>query len=274
MIGISTYAFTWRSHPSQAEPMTVHDMLDSTAMLGARVFQWCDHPDLEEGNLRQLDSVRRHANALDLVLETGTRGVDPGHLMAHLRRAERTGSPLVRSMLSDHHSRPTLNEAIEALRTVMPRFESAGITLALETYEQFTSADLVTVIEAVGSRSLGVCLDPSNSIGALEMPEDVVRRCAPHVVSHHVKDFAFSRLAGGVGFALAGAPLGEGLLDHPRVMDQLRAAGTAGVNRIIEHWLRPSPDLGETAKVEERWVRDSVTYLTEYDRRYGIDSSR
>ena len=76
------------------------------------------------------------------------------------------------------------------------------------------SAQLVRIIEAVGSPALGVCLDPANCVAALELPRDVVTTAAPHVKNWHVKDFAFTRQAGWVGFNLVGCPLGEGLLDY------------------------------------------------------------
>ena len=59
-----------------------------------------------------------------------------------------------------------------------------------------------------------MCLDPANCVAALERPRDVVAATAPYVKNWHVKDFAFTRQAGWVGFNLAGCPLGEGLLDY------------------------------------------------------------
>lgn len=61
----------------------------------------------------------------------------------------------------------------------MPAYESAGVSLALETYEQLSSRDLVTLVEAVGSPNLGICLDPANCVAALEHPKAVIDRCAP-----------------------------------------------------------------------------------------------
>ena len=70
------------------------------------------------------------------------------------------------------------------------------------------------MVEACGNRHLGICLDPANNVAALENPVAVIDRCAPYVVNLHVKDFAFTRRGGWVGFTLEGTELGTGLLDY------------------------------------------------------------
>ena len=66
--------------------------------------------------------------------------------------------------------------------------------------------------------ALGICLDPANCVAALENPRQVVELGAPHTANIHVKDFAFTRSDGWVGFNLVGAPLGEGLLDYDHLL--------------------------------------------------------
>ena len=271
MLGLSTYAFVWRSHPERDRPYEVEDMLESAQSLGCSVFQLCDHRRAEEPSPADLTALYGRAESMGLVFETGTRGVEPEHLRAHLGTAEALGARLVRSMLSSVRGAPSVTEAIAQLREVVPLYEAAGVTLALETYEQFSSRELVEVVETVGSPNLGICLDPGNSVGRLEHPMDVARTCAPYVVNHHVKDFAFSRLEGTVGFQFAGAPLGEGLLEHDAVVAALRAAGRIEVNQVIEHWLTRQGSIEETAAEEERWVAGSVAYLREREPREGSE---
>ncbi len=263
MLGLSTYAFVWRSHHSLTNPLSIEQMMEATADLGCELFQICDVERLERGEPEDLAHLRSRAFDLGLTLETGTKGVEPDHLRAHLRSAGQLDARFVRSMLSSPRHRPDLAEAISWLTEVMPDFERENVTLGLETYEQYRSADLVGVIEAVGSPNLGICLDPGNSVGALEHPLDVARRCAPYVVNHHVKDFNFSRLEGNIGFLLAGATLGTGLLDHDSVMTILREAGSDRVNRVVEHWLHRHGSIEETAAAEAELVRHAVTYLRE-----------
>jgi L-ribulose-5-phosphate 3-epimerase UlaE len=63
-----------------------------------------------------------------------------------------------------------------------------------------------------------------------------VEAVAPYARNIHVKDFAFSRRDGWVGFTFAGCPLGEGLLDYRHLITTTRAR-ERGLSEIIEHWL-------------------------------------
>lgn len=260
-LGVSTYAYVWRRGT-----MDLPAMLADARALGCEAFQICDAPELESvdpagpGGAVSLQEIARRADELGLRLETGTRGVEPAHLLRHLAIARALGAPLVRTMLASPRGTPSLDDAVEALREVMPAFEEAGVTLGLETYEQVASDDLVRTVRAVGSPRLGIVLDPGNSVARLEHPRDVIARTAPHVVNLHVKDFAFTRKEATVGFTLAGAPLGEGLLDYDAMCDALEAHGRE-VTHVVEHWLTRQDTLEDTRALEARWVSDAVTHL-------------
>jgi sugar phosphate isomerase/epimerase len=268
VIGLGTYAFFWRHQTtlpdgSAGEPIDLPEMLRRSARLGAEVFQICDYAPLVAFSAAELRGVRSLATDLGLVLEVGTRGVAPAHLATYLDLAGVLEASVVRSMLFAPDSRPTLAEAERMLRAALPEYEGAGVTLALETYEQVPSADLVALIEAIASPSLGICLDPANCVAALENPRDVVERCAPYVANIHVKDFAFTRRAGWVGFELAGAPLGEGLLDYDHLVRTVDPAGR-GISRIVEHWVPWQGDLAATVAIEDDWTSRNIRYLKEH----------
>ena len=134
------------------------------------------------------------------------------------------------------------------------------MTLALETYEQISSTDLVALVETIGSDNLGICLDPANSVAALELPRDVVVRTARYVKNVHVKDFAFTRRGGWVGFTLEGAPLGTGLLDYDHLVSAVQP-DARGINQIIEHWLPWQGSFEETSRLENLWNEQNIAYL-------------
>lgn len=259
--GISTYAYFWRISGRAPRPMTLTEMLRDTAELGGRVFQICDYAPLLSYDSAQLADVRATARDLGLTLELGTRGIGPRHLLAFLDKAGALGVTLVRSMLNTAGHRPDTAEAVTLLKESVPRYEAAGVTLGLETYEQVSTDDLLTVVRGVGSEHLGVVLDPGNSVARLERPADVVAATAPHVVNIHVKDFAFTRRDGWVGFTYAGCPLGEGLLDYDGMISAVRPA-ERGLNQIVEHWL-PWQDEGydATARLEHQWTQHSINTL-------------
>ena len=259
--GAGTYAYTWRSSQRVEHPMSVREQLHDAAALGAQVFQICDEPRLEQLDGVELADLRRTAQQLQLQLEVGTRGTSPEHLERHLRLAESLGARLVRSMWTAEADRPDRTETERRLRAVLPGYARAGVTLVLETYEQVPTTALVDLVEVVGSEHLGICLDPANTVAALEHPADVLARCAPHVKNWHVKDFAFTRSEGWVGFSLTGTPLGEGLLDYDAAFSALDPIGR-GISRIAEHWLPWQGDAAGTVRAEAAWTATALARLT------------
>jgi sugar phosphate isomerase/epimerase len=263
-IGLSTYAFFWQWHPTNPAPIDLHAMVDRTADLGATLFQICDYPQIEEYDAAALRDLRTHAGRRGVALELGTRGVTPGHLARYLDLARALDVTLVRSMLNTAAHRPARAEAVTLLREALPAYEQAGVTVALETYEQVPTATLVDVVAAVSSPNLGICLDPANCVAALEHPDDTVAKAAPWVRNLHVKDFAFTREDGWVGFTLAGCPLGAGLLDYHRMVAAVRPAERA-INQVIEHWLPWQGDSASTCDLENRWTTANLETLRSWN---------
>jgi|1186.fasta_scaffold00874_3 sugar phosphate isomerase/epimerase len=259
-IGISTYALFWQWQSSADRPLTLTEMIDKIAGWGAELFQICDYPLIEAFSPAELAALKQQAAAKGVALELGTRGVTPDHLGGYLDLARALDVTLVRSMLNTIDHRPTTTEAVGLLREIMPAYEAAGVTVALETYEQVPVARLIDVVEQVRSPALGICLDPGNCVAALELPADTIARTVPHVRNLHVKDFAFTRKDGWVGFTFAGARLGEGLLDYDAMIDAVRP-DERGINQVIEHWLPWQGDSATTITLEDEWTLHSLHYL-------------
>jgi sugar phosphate isomerase/epimerase len=253
MIGLSTYAFFWQISDRAPEPLGLNALLSRTRDFGAQVFQICDYAPLQTYSDAQLGYLKKNAEDLGITLELGTKGIRREHLANSLRMADRLGTRVVRSMVNTPDHRPTLSEAEKLLRTSMPAYEASGVTLALETYEQQSSMDLVALVESVGSGSLGICLDPANCVANLEHPVTVIDRCAPYVVNLHVKDFAFTRRGGWVGFTLEGCELGRGLLPYDYMIGKVDPEAR-GINQVVEHWLTWQDDYEKTVRIENEWT--------------------
>lgn len=242
------------------EPLTLDAALRDTAKQNVSLFQICDHGPLTDAGDHRLDEIAELAQMLGLELEVGTRGTSQDHLTRYLHIAERLGAGLVRSMWTAGDDRPHVHETKHRLRSVLPRYESSGITLALETYEQVSSATLVDVIATLDSAYLGICLDPANTVANLEHPDNVTHRCAPYVKNWHVKDFDFTRSPDGVGFSYTGVPLGTGRLNYDGIRDTIHPA-QHGISQIIEFWLPWQRDGAATADAEAEWTDLALTYI-------------
>lgn len=259
-IGLSTYAFFWRLSDSVPQPLTLAQMLQQTADLDVSVFQICDYPAIERWSDAQLHALKQQADALGITLELGTRGLDTAHLQRYLHMAALLEAKVIRSMCFTATHRPTHEEAKQLIARVLPDFERQQVKLCLETYEQITSVDLMALLAPFPSPWLAICLDPANCVAGLELPEQVIANTAARVGNLHIKDFAFSRRDGWVGFTLAGVPLGEGRLDYDALIASVRPA-EKGINQIIEHWLPWQESAERTCEREAQWTQHCVEYL-------------
>lgn len=260
MIGLGTYAFFWQHSTRVPEPLSLIGAFERTRELDVELFQICDYAPLLTMSQSELTTAAAEARNLGLRIELGTKGIEPNHLTSFLRLAEIFDTQLIRSMVFASDHRPSLGEAELILTDAMPSFEAAGVTLALETYEQIPTVDLVGLIERVDSDHLGICLDPANVVAGLELPKDAVERCAALTRNVHVKDFTFARQDGWVGFTYSGAPMGEGLHDYPHLLDTVRPE-TRGINEIVEHWLPWQGDAKTTIEAEIAWTTTTLNYL-------------
>lgn len=255
MLGISTYAYLWRTKPEAPASMSLNDVVDDVATLGLRVLQVCDSAEFDGFSPADVARLADHARRRGVTLELGTRGVAPDHLRRYLELAGAAGAPLVRSMVVSPDYRPTFDDALAHLREVAPAYEAAGVTLALETYEQIPTTRLVELVDRVGSAHVGICLDPGNCTSLLEPPQSVIEACRGRVRNVHLKDYGFARSDDGIGFRLAGRPMGEGMLP---ITAMRQVAAEAGCHQIIEHWLPWQGDWELQLAAERGWVAHEV----------------
>jgi sugar phosphate isomerase/epimerase len=257
---LSSYAFFWQLSDRVAEPLSIHQALERTAELGVDLFQVCDYAPMETMTDSELEAVRATADRLGISLELGTKGIRPERLRKFLHIAGILGSSLLRTMFNVPGHAPSVEEAVAIFKEVLPEFEAAGVKIAVETYEQVPTSRILDVIRGVDSPYLGICSDPANTVAALEMPREVIDAVAPYVLNMHVKDFAFGRKDGWVGFTYAGAPLGEGLLDYEYMITKFQPH-QRNINQIVEHWLPWQDSEAETIRLENQWTQHSIEFL-------------
>ena len=259
-IGLGTYAYFWRLSDRVSNPLSLPEAIAHAAACGVGLFQICDYAPLETMTDTELAAVRAAAVDHQVTLELGTKGIRTPHLRRFLQIADILDARLLRTMFNNADHRPDVPEATALLRAILPELVDHGVTLALETYEQVPTRDLVQVVREIGHPRIGICSDPANTVAALELPAAVVEAVAPYVVNMHIKDFAFSRRDGWVGFTFSGTPLGEGLLDYDHMVQAIRPQ-TRDINQIVEHWLPWQGSEEETLRLEDQWTRQSLEFL-------------
>ena len=260
MIGLGSYAFFWQQSEKNPEPLSLTGAFKATKDLGVDLFQICDFAPLLDMSAAELESAAATAKQIGLTIELGTKGIEPAHLELFLKLASIFDAKLIRSMVFSPTSKPTLEQAAQYLSQAMPAFEAAGVTLALETYEQIGTDELANLVRQNGSPNLGICLDPANVVARFEHPKHCVEKAAPLVKNIHVKDFAFARQEGWVGFTYSGSEMGTGAHDYRNLLETVKPRQN-GINEIVEHWLPWQGDIATTIDLEKIWTKSTIEYL-------------
>jgi 3-oxoisoapionate decarboxylase len=263
LLGLSTFAYAWAigipGYPPP-QPMDAHTFVRRAAELGVRLVQIADNLPLHRLGAVEIDQLLAETRRLSIRVEVGTRGIAPEHLRLYLGLAQQFESPILRVVVdtADHH--PSPEEVVAILRPLMPEFERARVTLAIENHDRFKVRTVIDILQQVNSPRIGICLDTVNSFGAGEGPEIVVKVLGPQVVNLHIKDFSIRRHHHMLGFEVEGTAAGQGMLDVPWLLAQLRQYGR-DCNAILETWPPPEAGVVQTIAKEDRWARESIQYL-------------
>lgn len=198
-------------------------------------------------------------------LEGGTSRDALSDLIRHLPQARKLGSRRMRiTAASMNYAKAPREELIgrvvAMLREAVEAAEAEDIVFALENHIDFTSPEMLRIVEEVGSDHLRINFDTGNTIRVFEDPVEAAARLALYTISTHTKDIA-TRPKGGSpseNFTFwPSCPVGDGLIDMPGVVSALRDGGFDGclsveIDLVAPQWAAVS---------EEEIVSKSVAYL-------------
>lgn len=224
--------------------LKLKELLDKYKM--ERVLAW-GHPDgLEAGkNKKAIDDLRRHFEP--------ARKIGTGILRI-------VGSSL---KYRDERHEPQLKRLIKILKEVAEEAESYDLKLAFENHIDYTSDEILGLIEKVGSESLRVNFDSGNALRMFEDPLEAARKLAPYIVATHIKDLSpikYNKFYNTRGtprdwFFWASAPVGDGIIDIPAIVEVLHDSAYKGVYAVEIDCLK------EGYENEDKAVEKSVKYL-------------
>ena len=110
----------------------------------------------------------------------------------------------------------------QQIAAAVPILERHRMPLGLENHKDFRVDQQVALLEHYSSEYLGVSLDTGNNLTVLDDPIETIEKLAPYTINVHFKDMAAEETAD--GFRISEVPLGEGMLDMPRITAIIRAA--------------------------------------------------
>jgi len=265
-IGISSWAFAWSigvpGYPKPSKPLDFEGLLRRTKELGLHLLQVADNFPLDKFEDSTLRSMASKAKEMGIEIEVGTSGISHKNLLKYLELAKLFDSRIVRTVIRPEEIKAGLSSVIENIRSVLPRFIEEDVHLIIENYEQVRADQLLRIFKTFNSEYLGLCLDTTNSIGAVEPIDEITMKLLPYIQELHLKDYQVYRFNHKFGIVVIGAPLGEGKLDLDWILNTLINAGK-DINIILEQWLPFTRSLEETLQLEAEWIWKSLTVLRE-----------
>ncbi len=117
------------------------------------------------------------------------------------------------------------------IAAAVPIVEKHKMRLGIENHKDWRVDQQVALLRHYSSEYIGVTLDTGNNLSILDDPEETVEQLAPWTFNTHFKDMAVEETED--GFLMSEVPLGEGMLDLPRMVKAIRAA-RPGVHFSLE----------------------------------------
>jgi 3-oxoisoapionate decarboxylase len=203
-----------------------------------RVLAW-GHPDGLEGGRNE--QAWREMNAL-------------------IPKAQCLGANIMRIVASSLMFRnephaPQLDAIVRMLQQSVKIAADYGVILAIENHIDYTSAEILQILERVDSEHLKVNFDTGNTLRMMEDPVAAATRLGPYTVATHTKDLdACRHVRPEEWFFFSSVPVGTGLIDMSGVVRALKRSGYTGMLAVESDHHKDQQD-------EDVLVAQSVAYL-------------
>lgn len=143
------------------------------------------------------------------------------------------------------------------LTRLAPELRDLGIHLGIENHWDFSTYEILEIVEQVGADVVGVGLDTGNLPILAEAPDRAIARTAPYTVTTHLKDaMLFPTLHGAARPIM---PLGDGQMG---VADAVRTLYRH--NPTLHFTIEDHPVIYDVDYFEPWWL-DAVPEVTTYD---------
>jgi sugar phosphate isomerase/epimerase len=259
-VGIDNYCyhrFFGEIYAQQQDPgrrITIEWFVDRAKQLGVDgvSLESCFFPGFEPA---YLDGLKSQLDAAGLMrvfawghpdgLEGGKSQTAYKEMVEMIPHARRLGADVMRVVGSSLMFRfENHQEQIERLtgmfREAVRVAADHGVKLAIENHIDFTSDEIVQLLDQVDSDHLGVNFDTANFARLLDDPVKGMRKLAPRVLATHIKDLKVNPQASvDDWFFFSSTPVGDGFVDNLALARLLKEAGYKGFLAVETDFLHP-----------------------------------
>lgn len=259
-VGIDNYCyhrFFGEIYAQQQDPgrrITIEWFVERAKQLGVDgvSLESCFFPGFEPA---YLDGLKSQLDAAGLMrvfawghpdgLEGGKSRTAYNEMVEMIPHARRLGADVMRVVGSSLMFRfENHQEQIERLtgmfREAVRVAADHGVKLAIENHIDFTSDEIVQLLDRVDSDHLGVNFDTANFARLLDDPVKGMRKLAPRVFATHIKDLKVNPQASvDDWFFFSSTPVGDGFVDNLALARLLKEAGYKGFLAVETDFLHP-----------------------------------
>jgi len=276
-VGIDSYCYHryfGEVYPDQTDPgvhWTTRDFLERACQLQVDgvSLESCFLESLEPGYLGELKGLLDE-RGLERVLAWGhPDGLEAGRnqdawraMNVLILKTRCLGAGVMRIVASSLAFRnephaPQIDAIVRMLQESVRIAADHGVVLAIENHIDYTSAEILQILERVGSDHLKVNFDTGNTLRMMEDPVEAARRLGPYTVATHTKDVEACRhVRPEEWYFFSSVAVGTGLVDISGVARALKECGYSGVLAVESDHHKDNQD-------EDKLVVQSVAYLKE-----------
>ena len=257
-IGIDSYCyhrFFGESYPDQDKPtkqMTMKDFINRAKELkvdGVSI-DTCFLESTEKSYLEELNAMldeyglqRVWAWGHPLGLERGLNPDAFNEMKSMIPLTKTIGADVMRVVASNRRFRhenhkEQLDRLLVQLREAVKIAADCGVALAVENHQDFTTAEILSLVEGVASPWFGVTYDNGNSLRLMEDPVQSMELLAKYTFAVHLKDMAVNNKEAKPSdwFYFSCVPIGRGVMDNLGMLNVLAKAGFKGFLALeIDH---------------------------------------
>ncbi len=274
-VGIDSYCFHrffGEVYPQQKTPkkkLTLEGFIDLAKKLKVDgvSLESCFVPRFDAGYLNDI-KARLDGYGFDRVwawghpdgLEGGRNPKAYDDMIANFEHAKNIGANVMRVVGSSLMFRFENHQ--DQIKRLTKMFKKAakvardyGIKMAVENHIDFTSDEIVQLLDAVDSDHLGVNFDTANFARLLDDPVKGMKKLAPRVLATHLKDLKVNKQASvDDWYFFSSTPVGEGFVDNLALARLLKAVDYKGFLAVETDFLHP--DYKDEFEAIEQSVRE------------------
>lgn len=113
-----------------------------------------------------------------------------------------------------------LADRYDAFKESLPLLDEFGLQMAIENHTDTFADEVLWVINQLNHPKVGACVDTMNPLQVMENPEEALKKMLPQAICCHFSDDVI--VVDPLGVHDIGAPHGQGSMDLPRIIQQIR----------------------------------------------------